>query len=148
MGAGPFWPSWMAGCTTPKYEDLKSFVQAHNHDVVDGTHRAKPTDLVIIASATCPEVDAATVPDQSRRKRCMLRLLGPVKVSMLTEQEIAAKMREAADPVLRRSEGGSATGHADQPLHLRFRPGELQRAPTVHRQRHVTDRAGRLPGRR
>jgi len=80
------------GCA-PKYDDVKAFVQAHNHDVVDATHRAKPTDLVVIASATCPEVDGVNSrinPDGT----IMLRLLGPVKVSMLTEQEIAAKMEK------------------------------------------------------
>ena len=81
-----------AGCA-PKYDDVKAFVQAHNHDVVDATHRARPTDMVVIASATCPEVDNINTrinPDGT----IMLRLLGPVKVSMLTEQEIAAKMEK------------------------------------------------------
>ncbi len=81
-----------AGCTQ-KYDDVKAFVQAHNHDVVDTTHRARPTDLVVIASATCPEVDTASVrinPDGT----VLLRLLGPVKVSMLTEQEIATKLEK------------------------------------------------------
>ena len=79
------------GCAAPKYDDVKAFVQTHNHDVVDSIHRARPTDTVMIASATSPEVDGASArinPDGS----VMLRLLGPVKVSMLTEQEIAAKL--------------------------------------------------------
>lgn len=81
-----------AGCT-PKYDDVKAFVQAHNHDVVDGTHRCKPTDLVMIASSTCPEVDNTTARINSDGS-IMLRLLGPVKVSTLTEQEIAAKLEK------------------------------------------------------
>ncbi len=81
-----------AGCA-PKYDDVKAFVQAHNHDVVDASHRAKPTDVVVIASATCPEVDSASARINSDGT-IMLRLLGPVKVSMLTEQEIAAKIEK------------------------------------------------------
>ncbi len=90
--AGVVWVSlWACGCAAPKYDNVKAFVQAHNHDVVDSIHRARPTDAVIIASASSPEVDGVSArvnPDGS----IMLRLLGPVKVSMLTEQEIAAKL--------------------------------------------------------
>jgi protein involved in polysaccharide export with SLBB domain len=81
-----------AGCAN-KYDDIKTFVQAHNHDVVEAGHRAKPTDIVVFASATCPEVDGISAridPDGS----VMLRLLGPVKVSMLTDHEIAAKIEK------------------------------------------------------
>lgn len=81
-----------AGCAN-KHEDIKAFVQAHNHDVVETSHRARPTDVVVFASATCPEVDGVSAridPDGS----VMLRLLGPVKVSMLAEHEIAAKVEK------------------------------------------------------
>jgi polysaccharide biosynthesis/export protein len=82
-----------AGCATPKYADVKAFVQAHNHDVVDSTYRSKPTDIVNIASPTCPEVDGATVRVGSDGT-VMLRLLGAVKVSTLTDKEIAAKLEK------------------------------------------------------
>jgi protein involved in polysaccharide export with SLBB domain len=97
LGFGCVWAALLAvgltGCAPPKYDEVKAFVQAHNHDVVDTAPRAKPTDLVIIASATCPELDGANSRINTDGS-IMLRLLGPVKVSTLNEQEIASKLEK------------------------------------------------------
>lgn len=77
------------GCAS-KYEDLKVFVQAHNHDVVASTYRIEPPDVVSIASPNCPEVNG--VHRVGADGKVMLRLVGPVKISTLTPKEVAVKL--------------------------------------------------------
>ena len=80
------------GCAA-KYADLKNFVQAHNHDVVGATYRVEPPDALFISSPTAPEIHG-TMPRVGSDGKITLRLLGAVKVSMLSPKEIAAKLEK------------------------------------------------------
>ncbi|NLX13005.1 MAG: polysaccharide export protein [Phycisphaerales bacterium] len=83
-----------AGCAPPKYEDLKVFVQAHDHDVVSSIYRIEPPDVIAIESATCPEVDGE-IQTVDIDGKISLQLINEVKVSMLTPKEVAAKLEGA-----------------------------------------------------
>ena len=80
----------LCGCAQ-KYDDLKSFVQAHNHDVVSSIYRVEPPDVIGIESPTCPEVDGE-IQTVDIDGKISLQLLNEVKVSMLTPKEISAKL--------------------------------------------------------
>ncbi len=82
----------LSGCAR-KYEDLKVFVQEHNHDVTATRYRVDPPDVIAITSPNVAEIDGA----QQRISvdgKITLSLLGEVKVSGLTPGEIAQKLRE------------------------------------------------------
>jgi polysaccharide export outer membrane protein len=79
-----------SGCT-PKYQDLKVFVQAHRQDVAATTYRLEPPDVIQIESPTSPEIDQDTQRLRSDGK-ISLRLLGEVQVAGLTPEEVAAKL--------------------------------------------------------
>lgn len=81
-----------AGCQS-KYADLKSFVQAHNHDVVGTTYRLEPPDVIYISSPTAPEIHGKA-PRIGGDGKITLRLLGSVKVSSMTPKEVAAKLEK------------------------------------------------------
>ena len=81
------------GCSS-KYENLKAFVQGHEHgDVGASTYRIEPPDVVSITSPTASEVDGVfqTV---GMDGKVSLKLVGDVKVSRLTPREAAAKMED------------------------------------------------------
>ena len=80
-----------AGCSDPKYNDLKHFAQAHTQDVGDTSYRVEPPDIVSISSPTCPEVDNEIQQVRSDGK-LSLRLIGEVKVSGMTPRELASKL--------------------------------------------------------
>ncbi len=80
------------GCAS-KYADLKAFVQAHNHDVVASTYRIEPPDVLAISSPTAPEIHGVARRVGSDGK-ITLKLLGAVKVSMMTPKEVAAKLEQ------------------------------------------------------
>lgn len=85
--------SGAAGCTS-KYQDLKAFVQAHDHgDVGASTYRIDPPDVLSISSPTASEIDGAyqTVGIDGK---ISLKLLGEVKVSRLTPREAASKLED------------------------------------------------------
>jgi len=84
----------VAGCAPPKYEDLKVFVQAHDHDVVSSIYRIEPPDVITIESPTCPEVDGE-IQTVDIDGKISLQLVNEVKVSMLTPKEVAAKLEGA-----------------------------------------------------
>lgn len=79
-----------SGCAN-KYEDLKAFVQAHNHDVVASTYRIEPPDVVVISSPTAPEINGA-IRRVGGDGKITLKLLGEIKISTLTPKETAAKL--------------------------------------------------------
>jgi polysaccharide export outer membrane protein len=82
----------VSGCA-PRYEDLKVFVQEHDHDVTATRYRVDPPDIVVIASPNVAEIDGV----QQRINidgKITLPLLGDVKVSGLTPEEIAVKLVE------------------------------------------------------
>lgn len=81
-----------AGCGA-KYDDLKSFVQAHEGDVAATDYRVDPPDVLVITSPSAPEIDGATVTVGVDGK-ISLNLVGDVKVSSLTPREIAMKLEE------------------------------------------------------
>lgn len=81
-----------SGCA-PKYEDLKVFVQEHDHDVTATRYRVDPPDIIVIASPNVAEIDGI----QQRINidgKVTLPLLGDVKVSSMTPEEIAARLTE------------------------------------------------------
>jgi polysaccharide export outer membrane protein len=82
-----------AGCSA-KYEDLKAFVQSHDHgDTAASTYRIDPPDVIAISSPTSNEVDNVyqTVGIDGK---VSLKLLGEIKVSRLTPREVASKLEE------------------------------------------------------
>lgn len=83
-----------AGCAPTKYDDLKVFVQAHDHDVVSSIYRIEPPDVIAIESPTCPEVDGE-IQTVDIDGKISLQLVNEVKVSMLTPKEVAAKLEGA-----------------------------------------------------
>lgn len=82
----------LTGCAS-RYDDLKVFLQEHEHDVTASDYRIEPPDVIGISSPTCPEVQGETQRVGADGK-IVLNLLGEVKVSGLTPREVAAKLRE------------------------------------------------------
>jgi polysaccharide export outer membrane protein len=84
------WAGVLTGCA-PKYDDLKVFLQAHDHDVAATKYRIEPPDIIALSSPTSSEVNGEVQRVRSDGK-ISLKLLGEVKVSGLTPREVAAKM--------------------------------------------------------
>jgi polysaccharide export outer membrane protein len=83
-----------AGCATPEYTELKSFVQGHDHgDVGASRYRIEPPDVITISSPSAPELDGKTRTVGIDGK-ISLELLGDVKVSRLTPRETASKLED------------------------------------------------------
>lgn len=81
-----------AGCAS-RYEDLKVFLQKHEHDVAAVEYRIEPPDMVLVSSPTCAEIDGDLQrigPDG----KISLKLLGEVQIAGMTPRESAAKLRE------------------------------------------------------
>ena len=81
-----------AGCAS-RYDDLKVFLQEHEHDVIASDYIIEPPDMIGIHSPTCPEVDGEEQRVGADGK-VTLRLVGDVKVTEMTPRELAAKLRE------------------------------------------------------
>jgi len=84
------------GCA-PKYNDLKVFLQEHEHDVAAVNYRVEPPDIISITSPTAPEIDGESQKIRNDGK-ISLKLLGEVKVSQMTPQEISAKLEKLLEP--------------------------------------------------
>lgn len=82
----------VTGCAS-KYEDLKAFTQAHDHDVALARYQVDPPDTIRISSPNVPEIDGVAQRVGVDGK-VTLDLLGPVKVSRLTPREIGAKLED------------------------------------------------------
>ncbi|MEP0841795.1 MAG: polysaccharide export protein [Phycisphaerae bacterium] len=82
----------LTGCAS-RYDDLKVFLQGHEHEVAASDYRIEPPDVIEISSPTCPEVDGETQRVGADGK-VTLKLLGDVKISDLTPREAGAKLRE------------------------------------------------------
>jgi len=83
---------FLVGCA-PKYEDLKVFLQSHEHDVSSTNYRIEPPDIITIHSPTASEINGEAQRIRSDGK-ISLKLIGEVKVSGMTPREVAAKLEE------------------------------------------------------
>lgn len=85
-------PAFLAtGCAQNKYDDLKAFVQAHDHQEVSSIYRVETPDVISIESPTCTEVDGETQM-LDLNGTVTLSLVGEVKVSGLTPREVEEKL--------------------------------------------------------